>query len=373
MHERVDALAVEERGDLGVDRRLGQIDREEAGLGRALGEGRRLADVEEEDLRVTTVLLETADQLRPEIGAGSGDRDDPRHGTALYLVSWSRGTSVQVETPVLVQLLPDHVIDQIAAGEVVERPASVVKELVENALDAGARMITVEIEGGGRKLVRVVDDGSGMRPADARLALARHATSKLRSVDDLPGLATMGFRGEALPSIAAVSRLVLTTRTREDEAAVRISVDAGRVEAESVVGAPVGTTVEVADLLHNVPARLKFLRGEVTEASHITETVVRLAMAHPEVGFRLRHSGRVAFEVAPAELVVRVRGLLGGRLAERMHLVEHEENGVRVRAFLAAPDLAQTTSRGTSSPYPMVTACKSARSRWSTCRAARST
>ncbi len=245
-----------------------------------------------------------------------------------------------------VQVLPDHVIDQIAAGEVVERPASVVKELVENALDAGARTITVEVEGGGRRLVRVVDDGSGMRPADARLALARHATSKLRSVDDLPGLGTMGFRGEALPSIAAVSRLTLTTRTREDEAAVRLVVNAGRVEEESVVGAPVGTTVEVADLLFNVPARLKFLRGEVTEASHITETIVRLAMAHPEVGFRLRHSGRIAFEVAPADLGVRVRCLLGGRLAERMHLVEHEENGVRVRAFLAAPDLAQTTSRG---------------------------
>jgi DNA mismatch repair protein MutL len=249
----------------------------------------------------------------------------------------------------VIQVLPDHVIDQIAAGEVVERPASVVKELVENALDAGARQITIEIEGGGRKMVRVVDDGAGMLPADARLALARHATSKLRSVDDLAAIGTMGFRGEALPSIASVSRLVLTTRTRADEAATRIMLDAGRVASESVVGAPVGTTVEVADLLFNVPARLKFLRGEVTEASHITETVVRLAMAHPETGFRLRYGGsggRVAFEVAPAELAVRVRGLLGGRLAERMHLVEHDENGVRVRAFLAAPDLAQTTSRG---------------------------
>jgi DNA mismatch repair protein MutL len=251
-----------------------------------------------------------------------------------------------VEVPTIVQVLPDHVIDQIAAGEVVERPASVVKELVENALDAGARTVTIEIEAGGRKLVRVVDDGCGMRPADARLALARHATSKLRSVDDLAALGTMGFRGEALPSIASVSRMTLTTRTRDDEAALRIVLNAGRVESENLLGAPVGTCVEVADLLFNVPARLKFLRGEVTEASHITETVLRLAMAHPEVAFRLRHGGRIAFECAASELAVRVRGLLGGRLAERMHLVEHEENGVRVRAFLAAPDLAQTTSRG---------------------------
>ena len=246
----------------------------------------------------------------------------------------------------IVHVLPDHVIDQIAAGEVVERPASVVKELVENAIDAGARTITIEVEAGGRKLVRVVDDGSGMAPADARLALQRHATSKLRAFDDLAAISTMGFRGEALPSIAAVSRLTLTTRTRADEVAVRINVLGGRPVDDTVVGAPVGTTVEVADLLHNVPARLKFLRGEATEASHVSETVLRLAMAHPEVGFRLRHGGRMAFEVGPNELSARVRALLGSRLAERMHLVEHEENGVRVRAFLAAPDLAQTTSRG---------------------------
>lgn len=246
----------------------------------------------------------------------------------------------------IVQVLPDHVIDQIAAGEVVERPASVVKELVENALDAGARMITVEVDGGGRRVVRVVDDGCGMTPADARLALQRHATSKLRSVDDLSGLATMGFRGEALPSIAAVSRLVLTTRTRADEAARRIIVEGGRVVDETVVGAPVGTTVEVADLLYNVPARLKFLRGEPTEASHVTETVIRLAMAHPEVGFRLRHAGRVAIECGPSDAGERVRVMMGSRLTERLSPVEHEENGVRVRAWLAAPEAAQTTSRG---------------------------
>jgi DNA mismatch repair protein MutL len=156
----------------------------------------------------------------------------------------------------------------------------------------------------------------------------------------------MGFRGEALPSIASVSRLVLTTRTRADEAARRLVIEAGRIVDEAMIGAPVGTAIEVADLLHNVPARLKFLRGEPTEAAHITETVVRLAMAHPEVGFRLRHSGRTALEVGPSDAGERVRAMMGGKLGERALPVEHEENGVRVRAWLAAPDLAQTTSRG---------------------------
>ncbi len=141
--------------------------------------------------------------------------------------------------PPTIAILPDQVVDQIAAGEVVERPASVVKELVENALDAGARTITVEVDGGGRRLVRVVDDGHGMAPADARLALLRHATSKLRAVDDLAGIRTMGFRGEALPSIASVSRLTLTTRPRDREEAIRIVVDGGKVVSEEPCAAPV--------------------------------------------------------------------------------------------------------------------------------------
>ncbi len=248
--------------------------------------------------------------------------------------------------PPTIAILPDQVVDQIAAGEVVERPASVVKELVENALDAGARTITIEVDGGGRRMVRVVDDGHGMAPGDARLALARHATSKLRTVDDLGDLTTMGFRGEALPSIASVSRLTLTTRARGAEVAVRIVVEGGRVVSEEPCAAPTGTTMAVADLLHNVPARLKFLRGEATEASHVTETVERLALAHPEVGFRLRHAGRIALEVGPSSAAARVRTLLGARMAERLHEVVFREGGVVVRAYLAAPELAQTTSRG---------------------------
>ena len=251
-----------------------------------------------------------------------------------------------------VQVLPDHVVDRIAAGEVVERPASVVKELVENALDAGATAITVDVEGGGRRLIRVVDDGGGMSAADARLALARHATSKLREVDDLWTLGTMGFRGEALPSIASVSRMTLTTRRRDDLAATRIEVDGGRIVDVAEAGAPPGTCVEVRDLLHNVPARLKFLKGEATEASHVTEAVQRLAIAHPHVHLRLRHAGRTALDAPPcpgdpiAAGLERARMLLGSRLAERLHPVAGEEGGVRVTAYLGAPDLSQTTARG---------------------------
>src|SRR5690349_17923551 len=164
----------------------------------------------------------------------------------------------------MIAVLAPHVIDQIAAGEVIERPASVVKELVDNAIDAGAATIAIEVVAGGRALVRVSDDGCGMSAKSAVLALERHATSKLREVDDLWSLPSMGFRGEALPSIASVSRMTITTRRAADDAATRMVVEAGRLISVAETGAAVGTTVEVADLLFNVPARLKFLKGEAT-------------------------------------------------------------------------------------------------------------
>ena len=244
-----------------------------------------------------------------------------------------------------IQVLPDHVIDQIAAGEVIERPASVVKELVENALDAGARRITVEVDGGGRRLIRVLDDGCGMTEAEARMALVRHATSKLRALDDLTRLTTMEFRGEALPSIAAVSRLSLTTR--KASSAIRIAVEGGRVVSAEETGAPVGTLVEVRDLLWNVPARLKFLKGEATEMGHVSETVTRIAMAHPGVHVRLVNRGRTALEAPPSQgAFERVSALGGAAMAERMCRASGSEGGVVVEAFLGAPELAQTTSRG---------------------------
>jgi len=248
--------------------------------------------------------------------------------------------------PVIAVLAP-HVIDQIAAGEVIERPASVVKELVDNAIDAGANCIAIDVAAGGRALVRVTDDGCGMSAAAARLALQRHATSKLREVDDLWGISSMGFRGEALPSIASVSRMTLTTRRAGDDAATRIAVEAGRLVDVGEAGAPVGTTVEVADLLHNLPARLKFLKGEATEASHVTELVAKVAMAYPRLHIKLRHNGRTALDVPPdRDGLARAQALLGPRIAARLAPVSGEESGVRVTAYLAAPELAQTTARG---------------------------
>ena len=247
-----------------------------------------------------------------------------------------------------VRVLPPALADQIAAGEVVERPASVVKELVENAIDAGARRIDVEIDGGGRRLVRVVDDGSGMEPDDARLALRRHATSKLTSAEDLWGLRTFGFRGEALPSIAAVSRLTLTTRPPEADAGFRLTVEAGVETDARAAGIPIGTQVEVRDLFFNTPARAKFLKAEATETANVSEAILRLALAHPGVHFRLRVGGRVALDLPPhPELGERVRAALARRGAGALHEAAGVEGGHTVRAFLADPEEASNTTRST--------------------------
>ena len=251
-----------------------------------------------------------------------------------------------------IEVLPDELIDQIAAGEVIERPASVVKELVENALDAQATHIAVEVEAGGKRLIRVLDNGCGMAADEAKLALRRHATSKLVALDDLFHLRTKGFRGEALPSIAAVSKLRLTTRARslageEASTGVVLTVEGGSFLDSSVVGTPVGTQVEVRELLYNVPARRKFLKGDATEAAHITDVVNKLAMAHPNVHFRLRHGARQTIS-APQHRnrLERAQALLGARIGRRLHRVVGQEAGVEVEALLAAPELAQTTSRG---------------------------
>ncbi|MBT8495387.1 MAG: DNA mismatch repair endonuclease MutL, partial [Deltaproteobacteria bacterium] len=248
-----------------------------------------------------------------------------------------------------IQLLPPEVIDQIAAGEVVERPASVVKELVENAVDAGASQVVVDIERGGKERIRVVDDGAGMTPAQAELALVRHATSKLRSIDELFGIATLGFRGEALAAIASVSKMALVTRPRHDRAAggARLDIEGGLVVDKGPAGAPVGTTIEVRELLHNVPARQKFLKGDATETAHISDAMSKMALAHPGVHFRLRHGTRVTLNAPPhASRLERVRSILGSKAGRGLVEVHGEERGVRVTAFLTPPESAQSTSRG---------------------------
>jgi DNA mismatch repair protein MutL len=241
-----------------------------------------------------------------------------------------------------IRVLPPELADQIAAGEVIERPASVVKELVENALDAGARRIDVEVEGGGKALIRVVDDGCGMTEEEARLSLVRHATSKLRSADELARLATMGFRGEALPSIAAVSRLALTTRARGTLAGWRVTMSAGVLASAGPAGAPEGTSVEVRDLLFNLPARLKFLKAEHAEAAHIHDLVERLALAWPAVHVRLRQGARLTLDLPPCTEDERARAILGHALYE----ATGDEGGVRVRALVGAPSASQSSSRG---------------------------
>jgi DNA mismatch repair protein MutL len=237
-----------------------------------------------------------------------------------------------------IRRLPDDLVNKIAAGEVVERPASVVKELVENALDAGARSVAVEIDRGGKAAIRVRDDGCGMGREDAALSIERHATSKLAALEDLQRVATHGFRGEALPSIASVSHLVLRTRDEHGEAGTEVEVRHGRVVRERETGHPRGTSVEVSDLFGAVPARRKFLRADATEAAHVAETVTLLALAHPEVGFVLTSGGRRVIEAPPVDgLAPRLFQLFGNRLLEELVPVDGGEGWVRVSGLVSPP------------------------------------
>ncbi len=246
-----------------------------------------------------------------------------------------------------IRLLPPEVCSQIAAGEVVERPASVVKELVENALDAGADQIKVVIEEGGKELIEVTDNGHGMDAAQARLALERHATSKISSAADLFGVSSYGFRGEALPSIAAVSRFSLTSRTREMEAAVKIEVAACGEVLEESVGAPVGTKVTVADLFYSVPARKKFLKTTNTERGAVLERLQRFAMAHPECSFLLEHNGRRLMNATRGDREIdRVASVLGLELDTQLReLNEAGGDEIKVRGYVSLPVVQRSNSR----------------------------
>ena len=231
--------------------------------------------------------------------------------------------------------LPEDLANQIAAGEVVERPASVVKELIENAIDAQARRIVITAEYGGKKLIRVEDDGIGMDPDDARLCLERHATSKIRCADDLGAIVTLGFRGEALPSIASVSHFRLRSRARGSESGTEIRVNAGIIESVVEAGGPEGTMVEVADVFYNLPARRKFLKSDAAEAAQVSRFVTQLALCYPEVGFTLTSSGRKVISVAPVtNLSDRLYQLYGDR--QDLVQVDREFGGLRLHGFIAA-------------------------------------
>ena len=231
--------------------------------------------------------------------------------------------------------LPADLANQIAAGEVVERPASVIKELVENSIDAGARRLTITVELGGKKLIRVEDDGEGMDPDDARLAIERHATSKIRKAGDLAAIATLGFRGEALPAIASVSHFVLRSRTRQMESGTEIRVNGGAVASVTEAGTPEGTTVEVADLFYNLPARRKFLKSDGAESAQVSRIVTQLALCYPEIGFTLTSAGRRVLQCPP---VATVRDRLYQLYGERSDLIEvrRDSGDVKLLGYIAA-------------------------------------
>jgi DNA mismatch repair protein MutL len=243
-----------------------------------------------------------------------------------------------------VRILPDRVANQIAAGEVIERPAAVVKELVENALDAGATRIVVSFAHAGRSLIRVEDNGQGMSPGDARTALERHATSKIADASDLDRLSTFGFRGEALPSIASVSRLTLQTREAGSDSGTEIAVNAGRAVHERACGRPVGTRVDVEHLFEAVPARLKFLKTDRTESAHIVNCVRLYALACPAVSFALNEDGREAFRSPECPgLADRVAEIFGRQAAEGLVPIDSSEPGLRLSGLIGRPGVARGT------------------------------
>ena len=249
-----------------------------------------------------------------------------------------------------IRQLPEGLVNRIAAGEVIERPASAVKELVENAIDAGARRIDISIAQGGKDLIEIVDDGGGMSADDLALSVERHATSKLPS-DDLLAISFLGFRGEALPSIGSVSRLTISSRQAEDESGWTISVHGGEKQTLKAIAATTGTRVAVADLFYATPARLKFLKSERAESAAISDIVKRLAMAHPHIGFSLKSNGRTSFSVdaSRAELFdarrERLGAILGREFSENAVPIEAEREGIKLSGFAGLPTLNKATSQ----------------------------
>lgn len=238
----------------------------------------------------------------------------------------------------IIHLLPDSVANQIAAGEVIQRPSSVIKELVENAIDAGAHNIDVFILDAGRTCIQVIDDGKGMSETDARLAFERHATSKIRQADDLFTLQTMGFRGEALPSIAAVAQVTLTTRTEDSELGTQICIEGSRVVSQQVVSSPVGANFEVKNLFFNIPARRKFLKSNQTEFNNITQEFERIALVNPSVAFSLHHNGTLITKLPASNIRQRVVNIFGKRLDEQLLPVDVDTTLAQISGFVGKPE-----------------------------------
>jgi DNA mismatch repair protein MutL len=241
----------------------------------------------------------------------------------------------------IINVLPDSVANQIAAGEVVQRPASVVKELVENAVDAGTKIITVNIKDGGRSLIQVIDEGKGMSPADARLSIERHATSKIKDAKDLFCIRTMGFRGEALASIAAIADVTIISKQYGDELGTHLNVRGSEVISQEPEACNNGTNILVKNLFFNVPARRKFLKTVTTEFRHIINEFQRIALCHPEISFSLVHNGENVFNLPEAKLRPRIIQMLGKNLNQNLATIETETSIVKIKGYIGKPDIAK--------------------------------
>ena len=245
----------------------------------------------------------------------------------------------------VIQLLPDHVANQIAAGEVVQRPASVIKELLENSIDARASRIQVVIKDAGKTLIQVIDDGMGMSLTDARMSFERHATSKIKIADDLFSLKTKGFRGEALASIAAIAHVELKTRTEKDEVGTCLKVEGSEVVSQDACVTPKGTCLSVKNLFYNIPARRNFLKSDNVETRHIIDEFQRVALAHPDISFSLTHNGNELFQLPIANFRQRITNILGGKTNEKLVPVEEDTEIVKISGFVGKPEFAKK-SRG---------------------------
>lgn len=244
----------------------------------------------------------------------------------------------------IIHLLPDSVANQIAAGEVIQRPASIIKELVENAVDAGSTDIQIIVKDAGRTLVQIIDNGCGMTETDARMAFERHATSKIRNAHDLFAIRTMGFRGEALASIAAVAQVELKTRPHEQELGTKIEISGSKVETQEPVACQAGSNFLVKNLFFNVPARRRFLKTNATELRHIVSEFQRIALANPEIAFSLRHNEQLLFNLPPSNLKQRIAGVMGKQSISNVVPVETDTSLIKIHGFIGKPEAAKKTS-----------------------------
>ncbi len=243
----------------------------------------------------------------------------------------------------IINILPDSVANQIAAGEVVDRPAGAVKELLENAMDAGATQIDLVVKDAGRTLIQVTDNGCGMSDSDARLCFERHATSKIHKADDLFAIHTMGFRGEALASIAAIAQVELRTRQHDSELGTEVTIEGSHITDQHPSACPQGTTLAVKNLFYNVPARRNFLKNDKVEMSHIEEVFRRITLIHHDLGFTLTSNGRVLYDLKAGSMLQRIAGLYGAAYKERMFSVEEETDIVKIRGFVSRPEYSRKT------------------------------